>query len=321
MKNQIINRLKVLSLLLIKMLMLNSKFIMLFQKFILLVKLLVISKKVFLNDKITCLCHFSQYQIDVKSIFLNEMISELVYVEQPSSFEDLKRPNHVYKLSKTLYGFKQAPHTWYESLQDFIVSKGFKVGKVDTTLFTKKIEDDLFICQIYVDDIIIGSTNQKFCDMMSQNFEMSMIGELSFFLGLQVKQPKDETFICQSKYVNDLLNRFGMDNSKSIKTPMAINDHLDIDERGNLVDLKLYRSIIGSLLYLTASRPDIMFSICMCARFQVSPKECHMMIVKRILRLLWFMISIESRGGRVIERSMITHETQGFLDRFRPPGG
>jgi hypothetical protein len=148
-----------------------------------------------------------------------------------------------------------------------------------------------------------------------------MIGELSFFLGLQVKQPKDETFICQSKYVNDLLNRFGMDNSKSIKTPMAINDHLDIDERGNPVDLKLYRSIIGSLLYLTASRPDIMFSICMCARFQVSPKECHMMIVKIILRLLWFMISIESRGGRVIERSMITHETQGFLDRFRPPGG
>jgi hypothetical protein len=102
---------------------------------------------------------------------------------------------------------------------------------------------------------------------------------------------------------------------------MAINDHLDIYERGNPVDLKLYRSIIGSLLYLTASRPDIMFSICMCARFQVSPKECHMMIVKRILRLLWFMISIESRGGRVIERSMITHETQGFLDRFRPPGG
>jgi hypothetical protein len=109
----------------------------------------------------------------------------------------------VYKLSKMLYGLKQAPRTWYESLQDFIVSKGFKVGKVDTTLFTKKIEDDLFICQIYVDDIIIGSTNQKFCDMMSQNFEMSMIGNLSFFLGLQVKQPKDETFICQSKYVND----------------------------------------------------------------------------------------------------------------------
>jgi hypothetical protein len=142
---------------------------------------------------------------------------------------------------------------------------GFKVGKVDTTLFTKKIGNDLFICQIYVNDIIFGSTNQEFYeefgDMMSQEFEMSMIGELSFFLGLQVKQTKDETFICQSKYMNDLLKRFGMDNSKPVKTPMAANAHLDLDEGCNPVDLKFYRYMIGSLLYLTASRPDIIFSV------------------------------------------------------------
>jgi hypothetical protein len=117
-------------------------------------------------------------------------------------------------------------------------------------------------------------------DMMSQEFEMSMIDELSLFLGLQVEQRKDVTFISQSKYVNDLLKRFGMDNSKSIKTPMATNAHLDLDEGGNLVDLKLYRSMIDSLLYLTASRLDIMFSICMSVRFRASPKECHMMDVK-----------------------------------------
>jgi hypothetical protein len=161
---------------------------------------------------------------------------------------------------------------------------------VDTTLFTKKIGDNLFICQIYVDDIISGSTNQEFCeeigDMMSRKFEMSMIGELSFFLGLQVKQTKDGTFICQSKYVNDLLKRFGMDNAKPMKTPMTINAHLDLDEGGNPIDLKLYRSMIGSLLYLTVSRSDIIFSICMCARFQASSKECHMIVVKRILRYL-----------------------------------
>jgi hypothetical protein len=211
------------------------------------------------------------YQMDVKSAFLNGKINELIYVEQSPSFEDSKKPNHVYKLSKALYGLKQAPRAWYERLQDFLVSKGFKVGKVDTTLFTKKIVDDLFICQIYVDDIIFGSTNQEFCeefgDMMSQEFEMSMIGELSFFLGLQVKQTKDGTFNCQSKYVNDLLKRFSMNNSKPIKTPMATNAHLDLDEGGNSVDLKLYRSMIDSLLYLTASRPDIIFSVCMCARF------------------------------------------------------
>jgi hypothetical protein len=115
---------------------------------------------------------------------------------------------------------------------------------------------------------------------MSQEFKMSMIGKLSFFLGLQVKQTKDETFICQIKYINDLLKRFGMDNSKSIKTLMAINAHLNLDEEGNSLDLKLYRSMIGSLFYLIAYRSDIMFNVCMCARFQASPKECHVMVVK-----------------------------------------
>jgi hypothetical protein len=155
---------------------------------------------------------------------------------------------------------------------------------VNTTLFTKKIEDDLFIYQIYIDDIIFGSINQDFCeefgDMMSKEFKISMIGELSFFLDLQVKQTKYETLICQSKYVNDLLKIFGMDNSKPIKTPMSINAYLDLDEGDNSIDLKLYRSMIDSLLYLTASRSDIMFSVCMCARFQASLKECHMMVIK-----------------------------------------
>jgi hypothetical protein len=168
--------------------------------------------------------------MDVKSAFLNGKINELVYVEQPPDFEDSKKPSHVYKHSKALYALKQAPRAWYERLYDFLVSKGFKVGKVDTTLFTKNIEDNIFICQIYVDDIIFGSTNQEFCDMMSREFQMSIIGELSFFLGLQVNQTKDGAFICQSKYVNDLLKRFDMDNSKPIKTPMAINAHLDLDE-------------------------------------------------------------------------------------------
>jgi hypothetical protein len=155
---------------------------------------------------------------------------------------------------------------------------------VDTTLFTKKIDDDVFICQIYIDDIIFESTNQDFCeefsDMMYREFKMAMIGELSLFLGLQVKQTNDETFICQSKYVNNLLKRFDMDNSKPIKTPMTTNTHLDLDEGGNSVDLKLYRYMIGILLYFTAFRPDIIFSVCMCARFQISRKECHMMVIK-----------------------------------------
>jgi hypothetical protein len=118
---------------------------------------------------------------------MSKVLSELVYVEQSPGFEDPTKPNHVYKLSNALYGLKQAPHAWYERLQDFLLSKGFKTRKVDTTLFTKKIGNDIFICQIYVDDIIFGSTNEDFCkelgEMMSRELEMSMIGELSFFLG------------------------------------------------------------------------------------------------------------------------------------------
>ena len=115
---------------------------------------------------------------------------------------------------------------------------------------------------------------------------MSMIEELTFFLGFQIKQMREEIFISQEKYINDLLKRFKMDECKPIKTPMPTNGHPNLDEGGNPVDQTLYRSMIGSLLYLTASRPDIMFSVCMCARFQASPKETHLIAVKRILRYL-----------------------------------
>jgi hypothetical protein len=138
-----------------------------------------------------CSRNIKLYQMDVKSAFLNGKFSELVYVEQPPGFEDPTKPNNVYKLSMALYGLKQAPRAWYERLRDFLLSKGFKIGKVNTTLFTKKIGNDIFICQIYVDDIIFGSTNKDFCkefgEMMFREFEMSMIGELSFFLGIQIK--------------------------------------------------------------------------------------------------------------------------------------
>jgi hypothetical protein len=157
--------------------------------------------------------------MDVKSAFLNGYINELVYIEQPLGFEDEKKPNHVYKLKKALYGLKQAPRACYERLRDFLLSKGFKMGKVDTTLFTKKLGNDFFMLQIYVDNIIFGSTNQDFYEefgnMMASEFEMSMIGKLSYFLGLQIKQMKNGTFVSQGKYIKDLLKKFGMDDAKA----------------------------------------------------------------------------------------------------------
>jgi hypothetical protein len=167
-----------------------------------------------------CAHNIKLYQMDVKSEFLNGYINEEVYVEQPPSFEDYKQPNHVYKLKKALYGLKQAPRSWYKKLRDFLLSKGFIMGKVDTTLFTKKISKDLFVLQIYVDDIIFGSTNQDFCDefgkMMAKEFEMSMIEELSYFLSLQIKQLKDGTFVSQGKYIKDILKKFGMKDERTL---------------------------------------------------------------------------------------------------------
>jgi hypothetical protein len=157
------------------------------------------------------------------------------------------------------------------------ITNGFTVGKADPTLFTRTIANDLFVCQIYVDDIIFGSTNKSTCEELSrimiQKFEMSMMGELKYFLGFQVKQHQEGTFISQTKYIQDILTMFGMKDAKPIKTPMWTNGHLDLDTGGKSVDQKVYRSMIGSLLYLCVSRPDIMLSICMCARFQTDPNK------------------------------------------------
>jgi hypothetical protein len=157
------------------------------------------------------------------------------------------------------------------NLRDFFIENGFRIGKTDSTLFTRKMEKDLFVCQIYIDDIIFGSTNKLFCDefskIMTDRFEMSMMRVLTFFLGFQMKQAKEGTFISQTLHTRDILKKFGMENTKPIKTPMGINGHLDLDLSGTSIDQKVYRFIIGSLLYLCTSRPNIMLSVRICARF------------------------------------------------------
>ena len=180
--------------------------------------------------------------MDVKSAFLNGFIKEEVYVEQPPRFENAKFPNHVFKLHKALYGLKQAHRSWYEWLNSFLIIKEFQRGKVDTTLFIKKVKNHLLIVQVYVDDIIFGSTNISMCEdfakVMQGEFEMSHMGELTYFLGLQIKQLKDGIFINQAKYIKELLKKYNLENAKSISTPMAVNTKLDADEKGNSVDQK-----------------------------------------------------------------------------------
>nr|GEU56846.1 retrovirus-related Pol polyprotein from transposon TNT 1-94 [Tanacetum cinerariifolium] len=189
-----------------------------------------------------------------------------------------------------LYDLKQAPKAWYDRLKTFLIKHEYSIGMVDNTLFTKKSKSHLIIVQIYVDDIIFGSTSQNLCDdfakIMHDEFEMSMMGELKFFLGLQIKQMEDEIFFNQSKYIKEMLKKFGLEDSKPTKTSMSTEIKLTKDDEANSMDSSKYRGMIGSLLYLTASRPDIMFSVCLCARFQENPKTTYLEAVKRIFRYI-----------------------------------
>ncbi|GJS77794.1 putative ribonuclease H-like domain-containing protein [Tanacetum coccineum] len=233
---------------------------------------------------------FIVYQMDVKSAFLYGTIDEEVYVSQPPGFVDPDHPNKVYKVVKALYGLHQAPRAWYATLSTFLEKHGYKRGTIDKTLFIRRNKKDIMLVQVYVDDIIFGSTNKSWCDefeaLMQSRFQMSSMGELTFFLGLQVKQNKGGIFISQDKYVAEILKKFDLVNVKAAITPMETKLPLTKDEEAFDVDVHLYRSMIGSLMYLTASRPDIMYAVCVCSRFQVTPKTSHLNAVKRIFKYL-----------------------------------
>ncbi|GJX73230.1 putative ribonuclease H-like domain-containing protein [Tanacetum coccineum] len=212
---------------------------------------------------------FLVYQMDVKSAFLYGTIKEEVYVHQPPGFVDPAHPNKVYKVVKALYGLHQAPRAWYETLSSFLLENGFRRGTIDKTLFIKKNKSDIMLVQVYVDDIIFGSTKKSMCT----EFE-------------EVKQQPDGIFISQDKYVADILKKFNFFSIKTATTPIESNKPLVKDEDGVEVDVHEYRSMIGSLIYLTASKPYIMFAVYACARFQVTPKASHLHVVKRIFRYL-----------------------------------
>ncbi|KAI3771034.1 hypothetical protein L6452_02186 [Arctium lappa] len=209
---------------------------------------------------------FKVYQMDMKSAFLYGSIEEEVYVCQPPGFENPSYPDRVYKLKKALYGLHQAPRAWYDTLSSYLLKNGFERGVIDKTLFIKRKKKDILLVQIYVDDIIFGSTRDNMCkefeELMHQRFKMSSMGELTFFLGLQVQQKSDRIFIYQSKYVQDILTKFGFSDSKPASTPMETHKQITADLEGKDMDVHHYRSMIGSLMYLIASRPDIMFPVC-----------------------------------------------------------
>ncbi|GJR88610.1 putative ribonuclease H-like domain-containing protein, partial [Tanacetum coccineum] len=239
---------------------------------------------------------FIMYQMDVKSAFVYGTIEEEVYVCQPPGFEDPQFPNKVYKVEKALYGLHQAPRAWYETLSTYLIKNGFRKGTINKTLFIKKDKGDILLVQVYVDDIIFGSTKKYLCDkfegVMHKRFQMSSMGELTFFLGLQVQQKKDVIFISQDKYVVEILKKFIFATVKTANTSMEPNKALVKDEEADRVDVHLYRLMIGSLMYLAASRLDIMFVVCACARMKLLGlvSAAYMGLVMRLMIIIGFLL-------------------------------
>nr|GFA44283.1 copia protein [Tanacetum cinerariifolium] len=233
---------------------------------------------------------FTVFQMDVKTAFLHGSLKEDVYVCQPEGFIDADHPSRVYKLKKALYGLKQAPRAWYDELSKFLLQNHFFKGTIHPALFIRRFQDDILVVQVYVNDIIFGSTHpryiQLFFDLMKSRFEMSMMGEMTFFLGLQVNQSPCGIFINQSKYVLEIINKYGMEYYDLVGTLMEIKDKLDLDQYGTPVDAMKYRSMIGALMYLMSSRPNIVHATCLCARYQAKLTEKHLKEVKRIFRYL-----------------------------------
>nr|GEV21966.1 hypothetical protein [Tanacetum cinerariifolium] len=230
------------------------------------------------------------YQMDVKTAFLNGNLREEVYVSQPDGFVDQDNPNYVYKLKKALYGLKQAPRAWYDMLSSFLISQDFSKDSVDLTLFIYRNGNDLLLVQIYVDDIIFDVCTPELCDLfaklMCSKFKMLTMGKISFFLGLQISQSPRGIFINQSKYALESLKKYGFKYCDPVDTLMVEKSKLDEDKERKAIDPSHYHGMIGTLLYLTASRPDLQFAICMCARYQAWPTEKHIHAVKRIFRYL-----------------------------------
>jgi hypothetical protein len=233
------------------------------------------------------------YQFDVKSTFLNGVLKEDVYVQQPQGYEVKENEHKVYKLKKALYGLKQAPRAWYSRIDNYFLKKGFKRSESEPTLYIKSNgTNDLLIVFLYVDDLIYTSSSillvEEFRQAMMTEFEMTDLGLMHYFLGIEVRQMNDGIFISQEKYATNLLHKWKMENCKPMSTPINTNDFFFVEDGAKKVDAKSYRSLVGSLMYLTATRPDIMQAISLISRFMQSPSKIHFGEAKIILRyVLW----------------------------------
>jgi hypothetical protein len=229
------------------------------------------------------------HQMDVKTTFLNGVIEVEVYIEQPQGFEVEDRKSHVCKLKKDLYRLKQAPRTWYGWIDSFLTSLGFTKSKEDSNLYFKVMNDELVILFLYVDDLFLTGEEKLIIECkksLALEFEMKDLGLMHYFLGLEVWQSPKRIFLNQGKYAVKILKRFDMLECKSMNTPMETKLKLLVDTSSELIDATLYRQIIGTLMYLMNTRPNICFSVNTLSQFLVEPRHVHLVAAKHVIRYL-----------------------------------
>ncbi|WZY76517.1 hypothetical protein YC2023_022901 [Brassica napus] len=231
------------------------------------------------------------HQLDVKSAFLHGVLTEDVYIQQPKGYEVEGEEDQVYKLHKALYGLKQAPRAWFSRIKEYFTNEGFMKSQNEETLFQKfNDQGNTLIVSVYVDDLIyIGddiSMMKEFKESMQREFDMTDLGKMRYFLGLEVLQTPHGIHVSQEKYAMEVLKHFDMENCNSVCNPMVPGNKLDMDEGGNRVDETFYKKIIGSLMYITTTRPDLQFSVSLLSRYMSNPTDLHLQAAKRVLRYL-----------------------------------
>jgi hypothetical protein len=229
------------------------------------------------------------HQMDVKTTFLNSVIEEEVYIEQPQGFEVEDKKSHVCRLKKVLYGLKQDPRAWYGHIDSFMTSLGFTKSNADSNLYFKIMNDEAVILLLYVDDLFLTEEEKLIIECkkrLASEFEMKDFGLMHYFLGLEVWQSPEKIFLNQGKYTIEILKRFDMLECKSMNTPMETKLNLLVDTSSDLIDVTLYRQIIGSLMYLTNTRPDICFAMNTLSQFLVEPRRVHLVVAKHVMRYL-----------------------------------
>jgi len=254
-------------------------------------------------------CNWSLQQLDVRNAFLNGYLEETVYMKQPPGFHDSSRPQDVCQLHKALYGLKQAPRAWFQRLGTFLLAQGFAHSQSDASLFIHRSSSSTIYVLVYVDDIIVtGSDLQhihRFLDQLCSTFDSRRLGELNFFLGMEITRFTDHLFLSQTRYAVDLLKRFNMTDCKPCPTPLPSDTRVSCLDGDPLPDPSTYRSMVGGLQYLTLSRPDISFAVNQVCQFMQNPRSSHLQVVKRILRYI--------KG--TVEQGLVFHQSDDFTLR------